>query len=236
MKIQRKTIWLLLFSLLLAALSGCGLMQPEETADPHAGMIEVNTGGGSGWVYPWDGAAVSDLTEDQFSVGEDGTVIDKSDSGEASVRRRLYAVVMSTGTRGRIMKGTGSSWHNEYDPMWIGTDGALWKEADYIHYNAVNPEWTPDGMECGGYRLEIRYAARSNSSWTDFTELDGINYAIAGDTLVWNNSTGFSEIPLTDGVAGYELETADNRTALLLHKDGRYLLVNAGTGEVKIFQ
>lgn len=74
MKIQRNTIWLLLFSLLLAALSGCGLMQPEETADPHAGMIEVNTGGGSAWVYPWDGAAVSDLTKDQFSAGDDGAV------------------------------------------------------------------------------------------------------------------------------------------------------------------
>ena len=183
-----------------------------------------------------DGVAFESENQSYVVYGQDGTVIDRSDSGEASVRRRLYAGVLSTGTRGRIMKGTGSSWHNECDPMWIGTDGALWKEADYIHYNAVNPEWTPDGFECDGYRLEIRYAARSNSNWTDFTELDGINYAIAGDTLVWNNSTGFSEIPLTDGVAGYELETADNRTALLLHKDGRYLLVNAGTGEVKIFQ
>jgi len=74
MKIQRKTIWILLTALLFTLLSGCGRFQPEPSTDPHAGMVEVYTGAGTTWVRPWKGVARSDLQETEFSAAGDGTV------------------------------------------------------------------------------------------------------------------------------------------------------------------
>ena len=63
-------------ALLLAVLlfAGCGLMRPTEPTDPHAGMVEVYNGASSAWIRPWDGAALSDLEELDFSVSGDGAV------------------------------------------------------------------------------------------------------------------------------------------------------------------
>lgn len=54
----------------LTALAGCGARQ----ADPHEGMINVNTGGNTEWLYPAEGVAVSDFRAEDFAVGEDGRV------------------------------------------------------------------------------------------------------------------------------------------------------------------
>lgn len=52
------------------SLAACG--EPEETPDPHEGMAYVNTGANYEWITPAEGVAVSDFSEDEFTVGEDG--------------------------------------------------------------------------------------------------------------------------------------------------------------------
>lgn len=52
------------------SLAACG--EPEETPDPHEGMAYVNTGANYEWITPAEGVAVSNFSEDEFTVGEDG--------------------------------------------------------------------------------------------------------------------------------------------------------------------
>lgn len=47
-------------------LAACG----DEAPDPHAGMIYVNTGAESQWLYPADGVPVSDLSPEDFTESD----------------------------------------------------------------------------------------------------------------------------------------------------------------------
>ena len=58
----------------LLLLSGCGLAERSEPADPHAGMVEVYNGAYDAWVRPWEDVPVSDLSEAEFSADDSGTV------------------------------------------------------------------------------------------------------------------------------------------------------------------
>ncbi len=68
---KRLTAILLLAAVMLS-LAACGAAEPEPTADPHEGMIYVNTGANYEWVDLAEGVPVSTLTEDDFEAGEDG--------------------------------------------------------------------------------------------------------------------------------------------------------------------
>ena len=72
---RRKTYISTTIAFLLACvlLTGCAVREPEEK-DPHAGMIEVFNGAENAWVRPWEGVEQSGLTEEDFSVGDDGAV------------------------------------------------------------------------------------------------------------------------------------------------------------------
>ena len=53
---------------MLLALAACGEPEP----DPHEGMAYVNTGANWEWIYPAEGVAVSDFTQDDFTTNADG--------------------------------------------------------------------------------------------------------------------------------------------------------------------
>lgn len=72
---QKKHFRSLVFPLiltLLLSLSACG-GEASETPDPHAGMVSVNTGGTSEWIYPAAGVPVSDFDAADFT--EDGGIV-----------------------------------------------------------------------------------------------------------------------------------------------------------------
>ena len=71
-RLKKPVILALVAAMLL--LSGCGLLRRGEPVDPHAGMVQVFDGAQKAWVRPWDGAALSNLTEEDFAAAEDGTV------------------------------------------------------------------------------------------------------------------------------------------------------------------
>jgi lysozyme len=68
---MNKKLAALLLTGALTLLSGCGTRQ---TVDPHEGMINVNTGGNTEWLYPADGVAVSDFAPADFALDESGRV------------------------------------------------------------------------------------------------------------------------------------------------------------------
>ena len=53
---------------MLLTLAACGEPEP----DPHEGMAYVNTGANWEWIYPAEGVAVSDFTQDDFTTNADG--------------------------------------------------------------------------------------------------------------------------------------------------------------------
>lgn len=59
---------LALSAAMLLALAACGEPEP----DPHEGMAYVNTGANWEWIYPAEGVAVSDFTQDDFATNADG--------------------------------------------------------------------------------------------------------------------------------------------------------------------
>ncbi len=59
---------LALSAAMLLALAACGEPEP----DPHEGMAYVNTGANWEWIYPAEGVAVSDFTQDDFTTNADG--------------------------------------------------------------------------------------------------------------------------------------------------------------------
>lgn len=59
---------LALSAAMLLTLAACGEPEP----DPHEGMAYVNTGANWEWVYPAEGVAVSDFTQDDFTTNADG--------------------------------------------------------------------------------------------------------------------------------------------------------------------
>ena len=59
---------LALSAAMLLTLAACG----EPTPDPHEGMAYVNTGANWEWIYPAEGVAVSDFTQDDFTTNADG--------------------------------------------------------------------------------------------------------------------------------------------------------------------
>ncbi len=61
---------LMLAAAMTFVLAACGQDEPEP--DPHEGMAYVNTGANYEWIYPAEGVAVSDFTEDDFTVNENG--------------------------------------------------------------------------------------------------------------------------------------------------------------------
>lgn len=70
-----------IFALLLAAaicllpLSGCGgESEPSATPDPHEGMVYINIGDYYDWIYPAEGLELSNFTEEDFTLRDDGIV------------------------------------------------------------------------------------------------------------------------------------------------------------------
>ena len=59
---------LALSAAMLLALAACGEPEP----DPHEGMAYVNTGANWEWIYPAEGVAVSDFTQDDFATNAYG--------------------------------------------------------------------------------------------------------------------------------------------------------------------
>ena len=59
---------LALSAAMLLTLAACGEPEP----DPHEGMAYVNTGANGEWIYPAEGVAVSDFTQDDFATNADG--------------------------------------------------------------------------------------------------------------------------------------------------------------------
>ena len=59
---------LALSAAMLLTLAACGEPEP----DPHEGMAYVNTGANWEWIYPAEGVAVSDFTQDDFATNADG--------------------------------------------------------------------------------------------------------------------------------------------------------------------
>ena len=59
---------LALSAAMLLTLAACGEPKP----DPHEGMAYVNTGANWEWIYPAEGVAVSDFTQDDFTTNADG--------------------------------------------------------------------------------------------------------------------------------------------------------------------
>ena len=59
---------LALSAAMLLTLAACGEPEP----DPHEGMAYVNTGANWEWIYPAEGVAVSDFTQDDFTTNADG--------------------------------------------------------------------------------------------------------------------------------------------------------------------
>ena len=59
---------LALSAAMLLTLAACGAPEP----DPHEGMAYVNTGANWEWIYPAEGVAVSDFTQDDFATNADG--------------------------------------------------------------------------------------------------------------------------------------------------------------------
>ena len=58
---------LALSAAMLLTLAACGEPEP----DPHEGMAYVNTGANWEWIYPAEGVAVSDFTQDDFATNAD---------------------------------------------------------------------------------------------------------------------------------------------------------------------
>lgn len=59
---------LALSAAMLLTLAACGEPEP----DPHEGMAYVNTGANWEWIYPAEGVADSDFTQDDFTTNADG--------------------------------------------------------------------------------------------------------------------------------------------------------------------
>ena len=69
MNTLRRAAALALALLCLFALSGC------RERDPHAGMVQVHDGRSLSWVFPWKGAAVSDLDAADFYTPDAGNLV-----------------------------------------------------------------------------------------------------------------------------------------------------------------
>ncbi|MGI5979633.1 MAG: glycoside hydrolase family 25 protein [Oscillospiraceae bacterium] len=73
--IHRRTIALLLASVMLMSLGACSLQRSRETPDPHAGQVEVQSGnGGTIWVPHYDVLEAANFKSSEFAT--DGNYID----------------------------------------------------------------------------------------------------------------------------------------------------------------
>lgn len=77
---RKRTAGLCALILAVCTLSSCSYapeptatIAPTPTPDPHEGMVYVNTGGESNWVYPVEGFPVSDFKAEDFA-SENGVV------------------------------------------------------------------------------------------------------------------------------------------------------------------
>lgn len=84
-KIFRRAASFTLSAAMLLSLSACSFQKTQETADPHAGMVEAADGnGGTIWVPEYDELAVSDFQSSEFTT--DGSYINYTGSEYTALR------------------------------------------------------------------------------------------------------------------------------------------------------
>ncbi len=66
---KKKAAAVLLVLACVLSLAACGKKEP----DPHAGMVNVNTGGADNWIYPAEGVPVANFQESEFV--SDGNIV-----------------------------------------------------------------------------------------------------------------------------------------------------------------
>ena len=81
----RRPSALLLAAAMLLTLGACSFQKPQESVDPHAGMVEVSDGnGGTIWVTKYDSLEASDFNASEFTT--DGSYIDYTGSEYTALR------------------------------------------------------------------------------------------------------------------------------------------------------
>ena len=71
MKVSKQIACIFALLTALSLLGACGLTEP---ADPHAGMVEIFNGAERAWIRPWRDVPLSELTQEEFAVSDDGVV------------------------------------------------------------------------------------------------------------------------------------------------------------------